>query len=198
MDPPAALHSTAREISPPTPKTPIWTLQGFLPTIGVILGTVTVIALVDGERFLDWTLLAFAYLLTPIGQEAWLITGPTLFQRTVWEILLFLFAIDTAVACFFVYGVDPAALVRRFPKVGRRIERFHAKVAQSKLARIGLPLALAVILLMPVHTGGAVIGSITGSTLGLQKPVTLTCVLVPILVRFLIAAGVITAFLSLL
>jgi uncharacterized membrane protein len=164
-----------------------------LPGLGAAAAVALVVALVFPSRFLATVGFSLAALATPVGQEVWLVLGPQRFHLPLVYVAAILAAINLSLCLFFALAFPIQRLMERLPRLGRRIARFEARVQRSRYAQSGLAVALGVVVALPVHSGGAVLGSLAGRALGISWPRTVAAVLGGILVRlgaaFLIVYG---------
>jgi hypothetical protein len=111
--------------------------------------------------------LTLAYLVTPIAKELWLCLGTSQFglPRPLTALLLIL--INLSFSLFFALAIPVESLVRKLPRIGRKIARFEERVHGNRYAQRGLSLALFVVVALPIHSGGAILGSLGGRALGL-------------------------------
>lgn len=143
-------------------------------------------------------LLVANYLVTPIGQEAWIPLGHEMFGLSYLYIAALLFLVNVSVVLFFGLGVPVEALVKAIPWIGEKVEAFEYRVRETRAARLGVTAALGVVCAVPIHSGGAIIGSMAGRTLGLPRRNVVVGVLAGIGVRFIGALLVVYGLLQFL
>lgn len=124
------------------------------------------------------------YLVTPLGKELWIPLAPVQFGLPPIYAAGLLLAVDTAVCLFFLLALPFEALLARVPWAGRALARLATRVRASRLARRSLAAALALALLVPIHSGGAIFGTLTGRALGLPPAATFAAVVGAVALRF--------------
>jgi hypothetical protein len=126
--------------------------------------------------------LVAAYMVTPLAKEAWVALAQPLFGVPAWLAVLALLATESLV----ILAVLLAFPVEKLAKLAPRIERVEQRVRASPLARRGLAVALAGIIALPFHSGGAILGSLVGRALGLPRLHTYLAVISGIGARFVV------------
>lgn len=137
--------------------------------------------------------LVLAYLVTPVGQEIWLPLGHVEFGLPIPLVAALLLLVNASVALM-ACGLPVEDLLRKVPRVGARVARFGEKVRNHRLARRGLAVALAVVIALPIHTGGAVVGSLAGRFVGLSPMRAFAAVMAGVSIRLLVALLAVQGF----
>ncbi|HEX2022211.1 MAG TPA: small multi-drug export protein [Candidatus Thermoplasmatota archaeon] len=159
-----------------------WTAA--LPAFALAALVAGAVLLLAPERFWPSARLVGLYLVTPLGQEVWLLLAREQFGFGPVYAAGLLLAVNASVCLFFALAVPAERLAARLPFVGRRVARFEAKVRASRSAERSLALALAVLVALPIHSGGAIVGSLAGRLLGLRPPWIVAAVLGAVALRF--------------
>ena len=199
MPPAAPADAASPAPSPPTPAHPPWNVgwkRLLLPPLAAGAALLTVALALEPRAFVHVAEMMALYLLTPVGQEAWLLLGHNRFGFAYWEIALLLFGLNAVFALFFCYSVPYEALVARLGFLGRRIRRFERRVHDSRAARRSVEAGLFVVLLLPFHSGGSILGSLAGRSLGLDWKPTFVAVMAAIGIRFAAALLLVYGYLS--
>lgn len=170
---------------------PVW--LRLLPAACLAAAGFLLIALLASHRLGRIAALVGTYLVTPLGQEAWLVAARSLAGLSTIEAALILFWVSAVQALVFGLGVHTEHLVERIPRLGHRVRRFNHRVRARPRAQRNLGLALFVGVLLPIHSGGAILASIGGRVLGLSGLQTVTAVLGAIAIRFAVAVALVEA-----
>lgn len=141
--------------------------------------------------------LAAAYLVTPLGQEVWLGLGQVLFHLPLALVALLILIVNCCVSLVCV-AVPLEALVARLPRLGGRIARFEARVRSHRAARRGIAVAVAVLIALPFHSGGAILGSLGARALGLTPGRAFLAVATGVATRLCVATVLVAGGLALL
>lgn len=120
------------------------------------------------------------YVLTPVGKEALIPLAETAMGVPALAAALLFLLVDVAF-CLATMLVVP---VERLARVARAAERLRVRVSGSRVARRGLAFGLWAVLMLPVHSGGAVLGTLAGRGLGLGRGATFAAVLGATAARF--------------
>lgn len=138
--------------------------------------------------FLRATELVVLYAVTPLGQEAWLILGHNApFSLSYGFVAFLLWSVSAAQVLFVALVLPVDKVMARLGRLGRRVVRFEAKVRASRFASTSLALALAVVVALPIHLGGALVGTFAGRLLGLRWHQTAIAVMAAVTLRFALA-----------
>lgn len=124
--------------------------------------------------------LVLLYLVTPVAKEAWIPLAQMQLGLPAPFAAALLLCVDAAMCLFVIFAVPLEKFTRLVPKV----ERMGEKVRDSRLARRGLAVALAGVIMLPFHSGGAILGSFAGRLLGLPPGATFAAVVGGVAVRF--------------
>lgn len=123
-------------------------------------------------------------MVTPIGKEAWIPLADTQLGLPAAYAALLLLLVDAAVCMFFLDAVPAKTLAARLPRVGRGIARLADRVRDAPAAQRSLAAALALALMLPIHSGGAILGTLGGRSIGLPRVATFLAVTTAVAVRF--------------
>lgn len=126
--------------------------------------------------------LVAAYMVTPIAKEAWIALAEPAFGVPPALALVVLLGVESIVCVVVLYAFP----IDRLAKLAPKIQKFEERVRASRLARRGLGVALAGIIALPFHSGGAILGTLGGRALGLPRLTTYFAVIGGIAIRFLV------------
>lgn len=173
---------------------PSWTL----PVASLALAALVALAvlLLLPQYWWSSVRLVLLYLVTPAGQEVWIPLGRVAFGLPTALVVALLLGVNASVALM-ACGIPVDAALARLPRVGARIARFEEKVRKRRAARRSLALALALVVALPIHTGGAILGSFAGRALGLSPWRAFAAVMTGVAVRMLVALAALQGFLAL-
>lgn len=134
------------------------------------------------ELMLGIAALVAAYMVTPIAKEAWVALAPVTFGVPAPLAVVVLLAAESAVVGVVLLAFPAERLARFAP----RIDKLTTRVRESRLARRSLGGALALVIALPFHSGGAILGTLAGRALGLPRLTTYAAVIGGIGARFLV------------
>lgn len=192
MAPEPAAPEAPGEAAPPAPVAATAGPRGLddapfavrvLPSAAVAGGVALAVLLLTPAYFVETVEFALLALVTPIGQELWLVAAPARFGLPLPFVAAILLAMNLSLSLFFALALPMERLIARIPRVGRRVARFEARIRRSRFFRRGVATALAVIVMLPFHSGGAVLGSLAGRSLGLPWRTTVAAVMAGVVVR---------------
>lgn len=132
------------------------------------------------------------YLVTPLGQEAWLAAARAAFDLPLWYAATVLFLVSAVQALLFGYALRVESLVVRIPRLGDRVRRLEQRLQEKPAARGGVAASLFLLVVAPFHSGGAIVASLAGRAMGLGSAATVAAVLGAIAVRFTVALALLT------
>lgn len=138
------------------------------------------------------------YLVTPLGQEAWLAAARATFGLPLWYAAAVLFLVSAVQVLLFGYALRVESALARLPRLGERVRLLETRIHDRPSARRGVAASLFLLVVTPFHSGGAIVASLAGRAMGLGSGPTVAAVLGAIAVRFAVAlailAGLFAAF----
>lgn len=149
------------------------------------------LALVLPGRLASSAELVGLYLVTPLGQEAWLAAAKAAFHLPLWYGATLLLWVSAVQVLLFGYAIHVEHVLVRLPRLGKKVRRLEDRVRRGKRAKAGVATALFLLVATPFHSGGAIVASLTGRALGLDSRTTVGIVLGGVTVRFVVALAIV-------
>lgn len=166
-------------------------LLAILPSIALAALVAGLVAMIAPHLLLPALLLVGLYFVTPVAKETWIAIAPWKMGIPATLAFVVLLTFEACIVLLVVRAAPVEAVLDRF----KRARRFRQKVAASKWGSRSLALALTLALCLPFHSGGGIVGSATGRSLGLSRTTTFCSVLAAATWRLGVALLVTLAFL---
>lgn len=143
--------------------------------MGLALVVAALVAIAWPEHFLATLATVAVYVGTAGGPGVAVPAGLALGLPVAYVCVL-LWAVDVAFSLLFALAIPVEAVKRRIPRVARGVARLHARIARTRSARWSLVAAVAFWVGLPIHSGGAIVGTVAARACGLPAPVTVATV----------------------
>lgn len=160
-----------------------------LPPVGLAAAVAVLVFVFLNPWFVDTVKLVIGYQLTPVGKEVWFAAGTAGLDLPLWYVFAILLLVEASVSLFFALVPPVERLLARLPRIGSRVLEWERRIRASRSGQYGLATGLAVLVMLPIHSGGSILGPLVGRSLGLHWYQAYGAVMLGTLVRLAAVAG---------